>query len=283
MILNNFLARSIRIFLAATALFTGSVFAGMETSKAVSQEVVPARPAPEPFEFRLGLPGWMAGLSGELGVRGVSADLDVKFTEILERLEHIPLVLSLYGRYERWEFFADGQYLKLSDSAELPGLLFSRADAEVESAFVEAFVGYRVISSERAVLSLYAGARYNYLSSDLQVFDNGDPRFPILRRALGIPDSLRVSGSEGWVDPVIGIGGKVRIARPVMLYAKGDIGGFGAASDFAWQVQGGFEFQITRWLYSNVAWRYMKFDYTSGGFTNKTELNGPLLEVGVKF
>jgi opacity protein-like surface antigen len=75
----------------------------------------------------------------------------------------------------------------------------------------------------------------------------------------------------------------VKVAKPVALYAKGDIGGFGAASDFTWQVQGGVEFQVTRCLYSDVGWRYMKYDYTSGGFTNKTELNGPYIESGINF
>jgi hypothetical protein len=104
--------------------------------------------------------------------------------------------------------------------------------------FVEAFVGYRLINCEKGVLSLFAGARYNYMSGDLQIFDDGDPRFPILRQRLGIPDNLRVSGSKEWVDPVIGTGGKVKLAKPVSFYAKGDIGGFGAASDFTWQVGG---------------------------------------------
>ena len=222
-------------------------------------------------------------MSGDFGVRGIVSPLDVKFTDILERLDQIPIVLSAYVRYHRWEFFGDGQYLKLSDSVTLPGLLFDRADIEIKSAFVEAFVGYRVINCEKGVLSVFAGARYNYMSGDLQIFDNGDPRFPALRQRLGIPDSLRVSGSKEWVDPVIGIGGKVRVAKPVSIYAKGDIGGFGAASDFTWQMQGGLEFQVTRWLYSNVGWRYMKYDYKSGGFSNETELNGPYIETGIKF
>jgi hypothetical protein len=48
-------------------------------------------------------------------------------------------------------------------------------------------------------------------------------------------------------------------------------------------VQGGLEVQVTRWLWSDVGWRYMKYDYTSGGFTNKTELKGPYMETGVNF
>jgi hypothetical protein len=43
------------------------------------------------------------------------------------------------------------------------------------------------------------------------------------------------------------------------------------------------EIQVTRWLYSNIGWRYLKNDYESGGFTNKTELNGPYIETGFSF
>ncbi|MGZ9273866.1 MAG: hypothetical protein ACXW34_03900 [Nitrospira sp.] len=270
--------------IAAALLQCGSALAG---DPVVEKTTAPASEAwcetPPPVEFRLGLPGWMAGMSGDFGVRGVVSTLDMSFADIFQQLDQVPLVLSAYARYHRWEFMVAGQYLKISDSVVLPGLLFSRADIQVKSAFVEAFVGYRLINCDKAVLSLYGGIRYNYMSGDLHVFDNGDPRFPVLRRALGIPDSLRRSGDKSWVDPVIGISGKVRLARPVSLYAKGDIGGFGAASDFTWQVQGGLEFQVTRWLYSNVGWRYMKYDYKSGGFSNETALNGPFIETGLKF
>src|SRR5947207_2267982 len=185
---------------------------------------------------------------------------------------------SRYARYHRWEIFADGQYMKLSDTATLPGLLFDTARVSLKSAFAEGFVGYRLINCQHGFLSIFAGARYNYMSGDLHIAENSDPRFPILRERLGIPLSLRVSGSTDWVDPVIGTSGKVHICKPVSFWAKGDIGGFGAASDFTWQVQGGLEMQVTRWLWSDIGWRYMKFDYTSGGFTNKTEFNGPFIE-----
>jgi len=82
---------------------------------------------------------------------------------------------------------------------------------------------------------------------------------------------------------VIGASGKVRVYKPISFYAKGDIGGFGANSDFTWQVQGGFEVQLTRSMYTDIGWRYLKNDYTSGGFVNKTELNGPFLETGINF
>ena len=276
--------RSISQFIVAALLLSSSI--ALAGSESYDNKTTPppsnSCESPSPVEFRIGIPGWITGLEGDFGVRGIVSPLDVKFTDILERLDAIA-VLSGYARYHRWEFFADGQYLKLSDSVRLPGILFDRANVEVESAFIEWFVGYRVINCKQASLSVFVGGRYNYMNGDLQIFDDGDPRFPIIRDRLGIPANLRVSGSQAWVDPVVGVGGKVRVAKPVMLYAKGDIGGFGAASDFTWQVQGGFEFQITRCLYSNVGWRYLKFDYSSGGFSNKTEMNGPFIETGLKF
>jgi opacity protein-like surface antigen len=294
-------------FLLATILLPASmVLAGTES---YDYKAAPS-PPPEPWcvtppnsEFRIGLPGWITGLQGDFGVKGVVTDQDVKFTDILKRLDMIAAG-SLYARYHRWELFADGQYLKLHDTAVLPGLLFDTARVSLKSAFAEGFVGYRLINCERASLSLYAGARYNYRSGDLHIAKDSDPRFPILRELLGIPVSLRVSDSKDWVDPVVGIGGKVHLWKPVSLWAKGDVGGFNANSDTAfklgrvgrrpvivstssndwsYQVQGGLEFQLTRYLWSDIGWRYLKYDYTSGGFTDKTELNGPCVETGVNF
>jgi opacity protein-like surface antigen len=245
---------------------------------------------PPETEFRIGIPGWIAGLSGDFGVRGLVSDQDVKFTDILKRLDMIAAG-SLYARYHRWEIFADGQYMKLSDTAPLRGILFESARISLKSALAEGFIGYRLINCERASLSLFAGARYNYMSGDFHL------RGLLLR-------SRRASGSTDWVDPVIGAHGKVKIWKATSLYAEGDVGGFDAnsgsafaihsegrtivrepvdSSDWSYQVQGGLEVQLTRSMWTQLGWRYFKYDYVSGGFTNKTALNGPFVQGGVNF
>ena len=245
---------------------------------------------PPETEFRIGIPGWIAGLSGDFGVRGLVSDQDVKFTDILKRLDMIAAG-SLYARYHRWEIFADGQYMKLSDTAPLRGILFESARISLKSALAEGFIGYRLINCERASLSLFAGARYNYMSGDFHF------RGVLLR-------SRRASGSTDWVDPVIGAHGKVKIWKATSLYAEGDVGGFDAnsgsafaihsedraiarepvdSSDWSYQVQGGLEVQLTRSMWTQLGWRYFKYDYVSGGFTNKTALNGPFIQGGVNF
>ena len=136
------------------------------------------------------------------------------------------------------------------------------------------------------------------------IVNNGDPRLPRLRELLGIPGKLNADGSIDWVDPVIGARGKVKIWKPISLYAEGDVGGFDANSDpayeihregltlvktsrssedWSYQAQGGLEFQLSRWFWTQVGWRWLRTDYVSGGFTNKTDLSGPFIQGGVNF
>jgi hypothetical protein len=295
----------------ATILLGSSVSAGPEryedpkdAKSVLPPEVQPWCETPATLEIRIGIPGWISKLEGDFGVKGIVAPLDVRFDKLLRHMDAVPVVLSAYVRYGRWEIFGDGEYVQLGTSAKLPGLLFTDADIGVKYAFVEGFVGYRLINCEKASLSLYAGARYNYYSADFQIANNNDPRFPILRRLLGIPDSRQVSGSTDWVDPVVGLGGRVRIWKPISFWANGDVGGFDAnsgsafevhregrtfvkttvsGSDWSYQVQGGIEIQLTRWMWTQIGWRYLKYDYLIGGFTNKTGLNGPFIQTGINF
>jgi len=296
-----------RVWTVAILLPASIAMAGVESD--YSKSPPPLAPAPwcetpPPFEIRIGIPGWLAGLSGDTGVKGVVSSPDVSFDQLLRHLTHVPIVLSADIRYQRWEFFGDGQYMEVGASATLPGLLFTNANLHLKSGLAEGFLGYRLINCNKAALSLFAGARYSYMGGDLSIFDNGDARLVILRRLLGISKKLDFSGSTGWVDPVIGARGKVKIWKAISLYAEGDAGGFDAnsgsafethrqgrtlvktpisSSDWSYQVQGGIEVQLTRSIWSQLGWRYLKYDYVSGGFTNKTALNGPFVQAGINF
>ena len=246
-------------------------------------------------------PGGLAVYPANSGIKGIVTSPDVSFDQILTHLTHVPIALSVDIRYQRWEFFGDGQYIDVGASATLPGLLFTNANIHLQYGLAEGFVGYRVINCDKAALSLFAGARYTYQGGDLSIFNNGDARLVILRRLLGIRNKLDFSDSTGWVDPVIGAHGKVKIWRATSLYAEADVGGFDAnsssafeieregrtiarepvdSSDWSYQVQGGLEFQISRWFWLQVGWRWLRTDFVSGGFTNKTALNGPFVQGG---
>src|SRR5437762_11313143 len=190
------------IFLSAPVLLAGTE--AYDTSKEAPPPPISWCETPSPLEIRIGVPGWMAGLSGDTGVKGVVSSVDVSFDQLLRHLTHVPIVLSADIRYHRWELFGDGQYMEVGASATLPGLLFTNANVHLKSGLAEAFLGYRLINCDKASLSLFAGARYSYMSGKIEIFDNGDARLPILRELLGLPKSLEDSGSIDWVDPVVG-------------------------------------------------------------------------------
>jgi opacity protein-like surface antigen len=298
--------------LAASFIAIGSLWAGSEPpvtdEKDYSKEVPPVEKSwcetPPLWEVRIGAPGWLAGSSGESGIKGVEASSDIKFTQYLKHLTHFPIALSLNARYRRWEFWADGQYIEVGTSATLPGLLFTDANVHVKNALAEGFVGYRLINCDNANLTLFAGARWTYFQGDLSIFDNGDARLTRLRELLGIRNRLDFSDSIDWVDPVVGLRGRVKIWKATKIFAEGDVGGFNAnadtafelhregrtivresvdSTDWSYQLVGGLEFQVTRQIWTQVGWRYIKYDFRKNGFTDKNELNGPFLQSGMNF
>ena len=259
---------------------------------------------PPPFEIRIGLPMWLAGISGDTGVKGVVNNVDLSLSDILSHLTHVPISLGAEFRYQRWELFGDGQYTVIGTGVTLPGLLFTDANLHLKAGFGEAFLGYRLVNCDTASLSFFAGARYSYEEVHLSIFDNGDARLQTLRQLLGLRTKLNAEGSIDWVDPVIGLRGKYKIWKATSLYIEGDIGGFDAnsdsafethrqgrtivqtpvsGSDWSYQIQGGVEVQVTRSIWTQLGWRYLKFDFKSGGFTNETAFNGLILQTGMNF
>ncbi len=296
------------IFLSGSQILLAGTELATDDAKDYSKEIVPIEKSwcetPSLWEVRVGLPGWLAGISGDSGVKGLEATSDVKFQQILKHLTHVPVALSINARYKRWEFWVDGQYIEVGTHATLPGLLFTDADVHLKNALAEGFIGYRLINCDNANLTLFAGARWTYLEGDLSIFDNGDARLVRLRELLGIRKRLDFSDSIGWVDPVVGMRGRVKIWKATKIFAEGDVGGFNANADTAYELQrqgrtivrksvdstdwsyqlaGGLEFQLTRNIWLQTGWRYMKYDFVKNGFTDKNALNGPFIQAGVNF
>jgi len=46
------------------------------------------------------------------------------------------------------------------------------------------------------------------------------------------------------------------------------------STDWSYQLAGGLEFQLTRNIWTQVGWRYVKYDFQKNGFTDDNALNG---------
>lgn len=90
-------------------------------------------------------------------------------------------------------------------------------------------------------------------------------------------------GDQWWVDPIIGLRAQVNLTRWLFLGAQGDVGGFGAGSNIAWNVQASVGVNFTRHIFSEIGYRYFYMDYTNGGALYQAAEFGLFSGIGVRF
>src|SRR5919197_594074 len=109
-----------RFFLAAVVFaFFGGLQAG--TLELQPKESVPPTIAQsEPWQFTIAAPGWMAGLDGTIGVRGVNADIDIGFDQVVQ---HLDMIFAARAQAQKGPFGIYGEviYIGLSDGAQING------------------------------------------------------------------------------------------------------------------------------------------------------------------
>jgi hypothetical protein len=205
---------------------------------------------------------WGAGMDGTAGVRDVTADVNQSFGDILDNLE-----MGFMGMYraskDRYSVTVDGVYMGLGTTVRGPGGL-TKADVDLNQSALEVDGGYEVVDR----LVVFGGLRYNNMNTKLQV--------------TGALDNVRkADATEDWIDPVIGAHYTLPFNDQWSANFRGDIGGFGIGSDFAWQGIATLRWQATPGLGVLAAYRYMAMDYDNGSdndyFKYDMALSGPAL------
>ena len=124
------------------------------------------------------------------------------------------------------------------------------------------------------IVDPYIGFRYTSLEVDLDLRRDRD-----------------VGGDQDWFDPIIGGRSTVQFNPNWTLATTGDIGGFGAGSDFTWQAIGvvGYNFDLFHQQAATVAagYRALGQDYSTGSGDDRFEwdviYHGPLFSFSVRF
>ena len=114
------------------SFFAGALFAALGGVAAGPVELEPKEMAPpnvtssEPWYFNFGSPGWLAGLSGTVGLKGVNTHVDVGFDQIFQHIDSL-MSLSAEVRKGRFGVYGDFLYMDLSAPA-YPKRIISVAD-----------------------------------------------------------------------------------------------------------------------------------------------------------
>jgi hypothetical protein len=120
------------------------------------------------WQFTMVAPGWLAGIEGTIGVRGVEGYVDDSFSDIIDNLGILGAA-SVEGRNGKFGFILEGIYTKTVVGGPTPGPLLSTVSIEMEQLLAEGTLTYRILDTDRAWIELLAGARYTYLGTDLSM------------------------------------------------------------------------------------------------------------------
>jgi hypothetical protein len=219
-----------------------------------------------------GLNGWefaivpylvAAGMDGSVTVKGIEADVDVPFSDIIDNLD-LAAMVHFDMRNERWVLMSDLFYVDLEGSNDV-GL--GTATVAVQQTLFEVAGGYRV----SPVFTLLAGARWVDLENQIrytgEILDEG------------------VSAGKSWIDPFVGVHLMAPLSERWWFGARGDIGGFGVGSDLAWQAYADIGFNASKLVTIFLGYHAIDMDYEYGSgrdlFRYDMLIAGP--QIGVAF
>jgi hypothetical protein len=159
------------------SLFTGALLAAVGRVGAGSIELAPKESAPptitqsEPWQFTIAAPGWMAGMDGTIGVRGVNADINIGFDQILQHLDMI-FAARAEARKGPFEIYGEVIYIGLSDGAQINRMI-NNIHEQVDMTLVDGALSWRLVDQPRWSLDLAAGTHYTNVYEQLEL--HSDP------------------------------------------------------------------------------------------------------------
>jgi hypothetical protein len=181
----------------------------------------------------------------------------------------------------------------------------ANAQVDYQSTIVQSGVAYEIAKwgsspASYTALDVLGGARYWNQELDISLRVAGtltaDVQADFKRLGLSVrrqvkrsaATAIARSGDLEWVDPFVGARIRHQIAADKELMLEGDVGGFGAGSDFSWQVVGTYGFDvhcIETPVHIVIGYRALAVDFSENGRFGKNALDfvehGPV--VGVKF
>jgi hypothetical protein len=177
-----------------------------------------AQPAPDTWQVTVAPYLMGASMNGTTTVRGIDVEANLSASEILSNLQFGAMGIVV-ARKGDWGVGGDIIWMALGSTFERQtGLIRPSGALDVnQGAF--AFYGLRRLAPYADVTF---GARVNVLQGKL--------RFDAPLQALGGDQS------KTWADPLVGFILRTPGGRRVGLRVYSEIGGFGAGSDFEWQI-----------------------------------------------
>ncbi|MCO4294493.1 hypothetical protein NF867_16645 [Solitalea sp. MAHUQ-68] len=184
---------------------------------------------------------------------------------------HLKIGAMLYAEAsnDKWSISSDLLYMKLGEDVT-PRQLINSGEVTIQQ-----------LAWELAVLHRFLP----WLDAGVSAFVNNIKADADLDLSQGGATSRNLN--QTWVDPTIVARVKIPLSTKWQLQARGNIGGFGIGSDFMWQMQTYFSYQMSKTIVLSAGYRIISSDYKNGEGSDRFLYNvdtfGPVLRFGLNF
>lgn len=293
-------------YFACIALATILSIETIGRADADSAVPVAATPDPDAWRFQTTAYGWLMGVSGSMTTRGQTVDINANFFQVVDKSDSLAAFMGYVEADKgRVGLYADLVWTKLGFAKEtasyrnpVPGLQLSAKTSAVLTTtmtIVEAGGLYELAHWQNAPGSFTAvdallGFRYwnNTAALNLDIIGSVDAQSLGIERGRAF--AIAHSGNVDWVDPLIGLRLRHQFTPSQQVMLRGDVGGFGLASQFAWQAVGVYSYA---WQFDGYAlagvlgYRALGVTYSEGYGINAAGANlvlhGPIIGFSARF
>ncbi|MFO1158573.1 MAG: hypothetical protein U1E60_07025 [Reyranellaceae bacterium] len=261
---------------------------------------------PDAWRFRAAAYGWLMSVSGNVKTRGQSVDLDAGFFQLFQKSDTLGALMGYFEADKgKVGVYADVVWTKLNFSRSaatyrnpLPGLTLSAAANAaltysmtiVEMGGVYEFAKWSHGSASFTALDGLLGFRYWNNSVDLTLDAIASVNFAPLGFERSRDFAIARSGTLQWVDPLIGLRLRHQFTPQQEVFVRGDIGGFGLQSRFAWQGVAAYSYAWPLGGYQLagvIGYRALGMNAVNGSGLNDNSvdlvLHGPIVGLSVRF
>ena len=228
----------------------------------------------------LGLYVFASDISGQTRLGGVTADVDVSFSDILDNLD-MGFMAFVNHKTGKWTFTGDLFYADISADNILAANASSslRLDTQIKHFIAEGFAGYRVFEhgtdEAKTGIDVIGGVRYNKIKVGLG----------LEATQLGLTNSVSRNRRPDWTDAVVG----VRVH-----YSNNNGWGFNGWADIgegsdssSYQLAGFVNYKFDNNIKLFGGYRHLDFEFEDGSSTSLFDIDldysGPMLGVSYSF
>lgn len=212
-------------------------------------------------------------MSGKTGVGDLpDVSIDASSGDIFSKLQ-IGAMLNIEASNDKWAIATDFIYMDLNQDVKT-GTIINSGDVTARQ------FAWQVAGLKRVTpwLEVGLGGILNSINSGIDINVNN----------IGGGTTLKARElTQTWFDPMIIARVKNAPGQKFIYQLRGEIGGFGIGSDFAWQIQAYAGYRFSRLFQITGGYRVISLDFSQGTgdsrFMYDVDSYGPVVRFGFNF